>query len=97
MEMGTGDPNIGLDLCYVVSVFHILDPPAGTGNTGTTDLKCIFVVLYGILAIQNIQSSSTPLGCMGRGKKAVLLESSGGAGFITAWEVVAASDNSADI
>ena len=82
---------------YVLSVFHFLDPHAGTGNTKTTDLKCVFVVLYGILVIQKIWSSSTPLGCMGRGNTAVLLESSGGAGFITTWEVVAVSDNSADI
>lgn len=33
---------------YVLSVFHFLEPHVGTGNTQTTDLKCVFVMLYGI-------------------------------------------------
>lgn len=55
----------------------------------TTDLKCVFVVLYGILAVQKMWSSSTRLGCLRRGKTVVCPESSAGASFITTWEVVA--------
>lgn len=61
----------------------------GHWKTQTPDLKCVLVVLHGILAVQKVWSSSTPLGCMERGKAVVLLESSAGASFITAWEVVA--------
>lgn len=50
-----------------------------------------------ILATQKTWLSSPSLGCTGRGKSAALLGSSGGAAFITTWEVVAVSDNSADI
>jgi len=84
-------------LVYVLSVFHFLETHIGTGNTQTADLQCVFVALYGILAIQKMWSFSTPLGCRGRGKAVVLLESGGGVGFITPWEVVALSDNSAGI
>lgn len=46
-DVHTG-PKYWAGLVYVLSVFHFLEPHVGTGNTRTTDLKCVFVMLYGI-------------------------------------------------
>lgn len=66
-------------LVYFLSVFHLPDPRAGTGNTRTTDLKCVSVAVQHTGHTTDV-ASSTPLRCTERG------DTSGGAGFITIWK-----------